>query len=327
MLTRYTTALKGALFAAVVALAAFFVVSGLTVGVIATTMPGCEVCHLRGEFAADTREGGHPGIECGRCHGADSVPTRFTFAVQTLFGMMLPVVPAEGRAVSAVEDRVCLSCHAGVITQIVVSRGYRIDHQYCAEGRRCTDCHSGTSHGESVRWLRTTQMEQCLECHPADHVRRTCDMCHDDRTPRERLGIGMWRVTHGAGWVDAHGMGDNQTCAGCHTREYCVRCHGIPLPHESGYLRIHSGPAISDAATCDRCHRIATYCDDCHVLTMPHSTAFTKIHDAELARAGVETCLACHAIEDCEGCHETHNWHLEHLGVLETPIGPIGEPQ
>lgn len=315
---------KVVLRAGVFLLAGFIVASVAWIGVTAVTMPGCEWCHDRGEFRAESMQSTHSDIECGVCHGADSVATRFTFASRTAFGMVVPIVPAGGRVVSNVEDRVCLGCHASVLVDVVASKGYRIEHAPCTAGRRCVDCHAGIAHGESVRWMRTTQMDDCLECHPADKVRRTCDMCHHEHSPRERLGFGVWRVTHGANWPETHGMGDNHTCAGCHVREYCEPCHGIPLPHDSDYLRTHGAQAIAEAATCDRCH-VSEYCNGCHAVEMPHTPAFTQGHGEIAEMPDDQTCYRCHLEADCSTCHETHDRHLDQLGLLEASDEGVGE--
>ncbi len=285
---------------AVAALVALF-----AVGVTAATLPACTSCHGSDPLAEETEASSHSEIRCVRCHVAPGVASRLTFGSRQLFGMTLRFVPVGGRAIASVPDATCLSCHEQVLGEVSSSKGLRIAHVTCAVGRTCGDCHSGTAHGSAVAWLRIAEMEKCLECHGTGEVSADCGKCHDPRTQRERLGVGAWRVTHGAEWETTHGMGNSDTCAACHPSNYCARCHGIDLPHEAGFLESHGQTAKESPSSCGTCHR-RNFCDDCHGLEMPHPAEFTPAHSAIASGTADVVCATCHVASDCSGCHVKH---------------------
>ncbi len=275
------------------------------VGVTAVTMPGCASCHDAGDFAQDTDSQAHGGVPCVICHAPAAAGSRVTFASRVLFGMVLPVTQARGRTLSSIADAQCLSCHEDVMIRVVESKGYRIDHAQCAQGSSCTDCHSRVAHGDSVSWARTPLMEDCLACHQTDDVRNACDTCHMPRTRHERLGVSPWAITHGPSWETVHGMGNLDSCAACHDAEYCVKCHGVRLPHDDDFLRVHSKQAMDAPDSCESCH-FQEFCDRCHGVEMPHPVAFTREHSRIVEEGSDELCGRCHIDADCTGCHEAH---------------------
>ncbi len=147
--------------------------------------------------------------------------------------------------------------------------------------------------------------EHVSGCHATDEVYRSCDTCHDSKGQQERLGRGAWVVTHGATWKTTHGMGDSATCAACHAADYCVRCHGIELPHGVRYVQRHAAEARATPDACTTCHE-TTFCTDCHGLDMPHSRDFTKSHSKLVGKQGDSSCMLCHVKTDCTGCHADH---------------------
>ena len=305
--------------AAAAAIAVLIVLVVLAVGIVGVTMPGCESCHSSAEFAAGSAESSHVNIDCVRCHVADDPTSRLTFASRVVFGMTLQVASVGGRAGTEIGNARCLECHADVLERVVISKGYRIDHFSCAEDNLCVDCHSNTAHGDAIRWPRISQMDDCLRCHNVAEVSSSCDTCHDTRTRHERLGVGAWATTHGAGWETLHGMGDGSTCTACHPSGYCVRCHGVELPHGPDFMRRHSTVAVEAPDSCEGCHDQESFCDGCHGMAMPHPPGFTRGHSEQVARDGDESCLRCHVRADCVRCHEKH----VHPGGSRPPGPPI----
>ena len=287
--------------------------TALTVTAIA--LPGCASCHDSREFVTQTNSRGHSQIACIRCHVEPNVPARVTYAYNELFGMTLGIGRGQGGPTTAIQDSTCLSCHKDVMAQKVTLNGLSILHSQCTKGRVCTDCHSDTAHGAAVKWVRTSNMNQCLECHKTD----TCVTCHAEKEEEERLNSGEWAITHGAGWRQTHGMGDLDTCVACHAPSYCQRCHGIPMPHNASFFRAHPAWAQTNKKDCAGCHKQA-FCDSCHGIKMPHPAGFTPLHSAVVRKQGTEVCNRCHLAEDCDTCH---NRHVHPGGATSPPISNV----
>jgi hypothetical protein len=301
------SALKRWLRIGVIVSAGLVLVVVLGVGATAATTPDCAGCHSgRGSLVADTESGPHGAISCESCHVPADAAGRVVFASRQLFGMTLRVAPGADRSAADVPDGVCLECHKDVLEGVVASRGYLIDHVYCAEGSQCTDCHSSTAHGDSTAWVRSSEMSDCLECHTPLEASEDCGTCHDPRTESERLTAGAWSVTHGSNWRDTHGMGNMATCSACHDESYCTDCHGVSLPHPDRYVTSdHSDEALGDRQACETCHESA-FCSDCHGLEMPHPSLFITEHAVQSEELGRAACERCHSESDCTICHVKH---------------------
>lgn len=286
----------------------------------AVAQPGCVSCHARNtQFAAATRKASHSGVECVACHVAPNPVDRFSFGFRQMFHMMLPVVSGKGRDWAAVDNARCLACHKQIETQIVSANGIRIDHQSCARGAQCTDCHSTVGHGTAATWVRTYDMETCLACH-VSKASTKCDVCHDDKDSTTRISTGTFAVTHGKQWRTTHAMGNTATCSVCHTAAKCEKCHGAGLPHDKEFLGLHSKIAADPAAKCFTCHD-TRFCTDCHGIEMPHTQAFTRGH-AAVAKSDPNLCKRCHADPDCTKCHETHVHPGGAVGNLKKSSSP-----
>ena len=297
-------------------LAGLVVLLTVLMGVTAAALPGCRACHDSKTFVTETRTSAHSEVECTQCHVQPGVAARLTYAYNVVFGMALHLAPAGSGQIATVTDSTCLSCHEAVMKGIVTADGISVDHAQCSKGRMCVDCHSDTAHGTAVAWPKTVNMNQCLDCHAADRVRDDCTTCHSERSARQRVRTGEWAVTHGPNWEQTHGMGDWDTCAACHPADYCVRCHGLPLPHDEAYIRSHPAQALEQPKDCAVCHKQA-FCDGCHGLEMPHPTLFTPAHSFIVERQGSRVCMRCHVQEDCDTCHVRH----VHPGGATLPPG------
>jgi hypothetical protein len=297
-------------------LAGLVVVLSLLLAVTAAALPGCTLCHQSPDFAAQTAKSAHADIVCARCHVQPGGASRLEYAYHMVFGMGLRLAPTGTGPISGIPDETCLSCHDAVMKKTVTRDGLSIQHSKCAKGRVCTDCHSETAHGTSVQWPKTPQMNQCLDCHDTARVRSGCNTCHSGRSMEQRLLTGEWAVTHGPNWKQTHGMGTLHTCVSCHPDEFCVRCHGIPLPHNADFIRLHPLSAQSNRKDCAVCHQ-QTFCDGCHQTPMPHPFAFTPNHFVDVYARGQAICMRCHIQDDCTNCHVRH----VHPGGATLPPG------
>ncbi|MDR3686228.1 MAG: cytochrome c3 family protein [Coriobacteriia bacterium] len=289
---------------AVWSFAGLVVLLALVLTVTTVTLPGCTFCHSSATFVAQSQSNPHAKLSCTQCHAQPGPVARLPFAYHLIFGMVLHVAPTGG-PVSGIPDATCLSCHQNVLKAVVRLNGISIKHEVCAKGRLCVDCHSDAAHGSAVQWQTTATMNTCLDCHDTARVRSDCTMCHAARSMVQRLSTGEWQITHGPNWKQTHGMGDLKTCASCHPDNFCVRCHGIPLPHGQDFLKLHPAYALTNRADCAVCHQ-QTFCDNCHGLPMPHPDDFTPAHPSIVQKQGQALCLRCHVIDDCTNCHVKH---------------------
>jgi hypothetical protein len=298
-------------WAAVAVPLALLVVIG---GVGFASSPGCDACHRDSVFTQATSTSAHAAITCGACHGSATITERVLKGYSTVAHAFIAPLGVTRGEYAAVADVRCLSCHDTVNDDILESKGLRIDHVVCAEGARCTDCHSATAHGEATSWKRAYDMDTCLECHLSEAA-SACDTCHVGRPPDDRITSGIFAVTHGPDWQKTHGMGNSATCSACHTAVACERCHGPGLPHDQEFMSNHGSFAVSAEARCGDCHE-DSYCESCHGLQMPHPNSFVRGHAAE-SGADEALCRRCHAESDCITCHVTHVHPGGSIGTLQ----------
>lgn len=170
----------------------------------------------------------------------------------------------------------CANCH---LSSRLVPAAYRIAN--------CAGCHLDTrqpdllaasfnpnvrppSHTEAFRLhhegAASAGDAKCFACHqnvvPSAAAREQCNSCH----------LIMRPASHTARWKDdIHGKYaalDRQTCATCHTTDYCSRCHNelpnshLPLPvFKNGG---HATLAVLNRRSCFTCHTFQNTCAACH---------------------------------------------------------------
>lgn len=312
-----------------IAVAALFLFVGL--GAAATSSSAsCGSCHVMRPFVDSLARSAHSQVHCYDCHleqGAWSFPdqkaTEWTTMVKASLlgrGLSGPSVPMGAAP--------CLRCHSAVMSGVIKSGGIRIKHSTCAASPAvCTDCHSAVAHGASTRWINTPVMEKCVQCHIEKSGPTACDSCHAGKSQHDRLRSGPWQVTHGSTWKTTHGLSDLTYCRTCHPADYCVKCHGVPLPHGVDFGRTHGALSLEPGAKCLDCHSQKLLCDTCHRIPMPHPTGFLKVHSTVEKRLGAKVCSTCHDRVDCEGCHQAHTHPGRTDGTLgRGPNGAIGVP-
>lgn len=219
--------------------------------------------------------------------------------------MLGGVVTGRAPMPASIDERRCVSCHAQALAGVVRAHGIAVRHSDFA-ATRCAYCHGGVGHLVSNRAYKHPEMDDCLTCHKASPMNvASCDLCHiDGSDPAVRVAKSAWRVTHGAGWEKTHGLGDLATCAACHTRDKCAKCHGVQMPHPENWKAVHgTGVDASRRTKCHECHA-QSWCEACHGgVPMPHPQGFIKTHYDDVEKHGYETCLKCHLLTDCEACH------------------------
>ena len=260
---------------------------------------GCTSCHTMAPYAEASAVSGHPSLECSACHASSGITGMIVDGARA----MSWVSSSEVSPV-AYDDTPCVGCHANVLEETIEARGIRVRHSDFSE-MPCTRCHSGTGHALEDRFYRVAEMDDCMQCHRSsvDNL-DTCETCHvPDADAERREGNTTWRVTHGAGWEQAHGMGDLRTCKACHEPSYCIECHGVQVPHPTDWLVGHGAPLAGVADDrCATCHE-TEWCTSCHQVEMPHPTGFLPLHGPEAEEIGEDACYRCHDAENCNACH------------------------
>ena len=283
--------------------------TGLTTMLVGTRIFPCGSCHAMDSFVEDAETTVHGSIACTACHVGDSVADSLDLRTRVLAQMIPATLTGvrEPRGASGLLPREgCLECHTQIMDSETGETGVSIDHAACAATGSCVQCHGGVAHPNAVRWVRMYTMEDCVACHQGEGTADSCDTCHTGRVERDRLAVGPWQVTHGANWRDTHGMGSVQYCATCHPNNYCVDCHGTPLPHSATWGSQHGKAAVADRDSCVTCHPDESLCDLCHGMEMPHAEGFLQDHSSKASSVEDARCAPCHIVDDCVECHENH---------------------
>jgi hypothetical protein len=259
----------------------------------------CDSCHTMQPYVEAAPESAHSSLPCSSCHASTGTG-----------GMLVDGLRAAGWVSSgevqpvAYDDAPCLECHSNVLEETIEAGGIRVRHSDFAD-MPCTRCHGGTGHEVEGRFYRITEMDDCMQCHRSSTANlETCSVCHvPDADAERREGNTTWRVTHGPGWQQTHGMGDLRTCTACHDPAYCIECHGVRVPHPSDWLVGHGDPleGVEDER-CATCHD-SQWCVDCHQVDMPHPAGFLPAHGPEADEVGSERCYRCHDRRNCDECH------------------------
>jgi hypothetical protein len=177
----------------------------------------------------------------------------------------------------------------------------------CHEAKKCTECH-GVPVPHPSTWRADHRREAaaeaalCARCHPAQE----CRACHKSRKPR----------SHGRGWSATHGQQDARRCVLCHEDAFCLKCHGLPMPHPSNWTSAHQQTALQKGNVCFRCHQ-RTECVACHTRGGPasHTAAWSRQH-AAVGRKNPALCALCHGANSCQTCHQANphpsGWVMQH---------------
>lgn len=211
----------------------------------------------------------------------------------------------------------CATCHDGAIKPRVSwapparrARGLLVfshqQHSAKAPKAACESCHAP---GNETRWMNVSRAEplRCASCHAhgtTAHLdeRTVCATCH--RTLASATDLSDANVaalpqppshsrpdfasTHGASARSA-----GATCATCHARESCLRCH------VDGARQ----PTIIALATDARVARLAAGRPASYPTPADHRDYRFVVMHGGAARTNVARCATCHTRTSCESCH------------------------
>lgn len=247
------------------------------------------------------------------------------------------------------------------------------EHQRHVEGKSlsCTTCHDRVVHAPGGKQAWQERMDTCISCHQKENVKIskadatvTCAQCHDNVKE-------IQPQDHKVAWRQKHGPAAKQsesTCNTCHRRsdgsvpaiqfaassenpDFCLKCHGTPIPHEQDWLAKHGKEFESNSATCTKCHGDESpdfqstvtvtveqvleskQCSGCHQTRIPHPENWRTTHKVE-AKAKPASCNTCHSSANpnstaayakntfCSDCHTRQSphktkWKSEHRDVVK----------
>ncbi len=278
----------------------------VVVAVAGSFPPACKLCH--GVQAREVAATAHGATSCYQCHlgdGAWSLPGQKVSELAVMYPKALTGLGYRGPVVQTARTA-CLECHASVLKEPTASGGLRMNHATCAPGGSCDGCHAKVAHAKGARWSGEPTMEDCVACHTQQNASVECDTCHLETKERVVRARGPWQVTHGKDWQKTHGMGRTDSCATCHPKDFCTKCHGVAVPHPAEFGATHGQLAVDDIDSCLQCHRSRRFCDACHGIAMPHPTGFLRGHAAQSRGTQDARCLRCHDPADCDNCHSNH---------------------
>ncbi len=276
----------------------------LAVGAAFDAGAGCGACHAMRPFVEASTRAPHPRRSCADCHATRGPAAWLADGVRLQVMVGGAVSGRRPHGVTSTE-RACRTCHAAMQQATVRAHGIAVRHSDFA-ATPCSQCHGGVGHTVAGREYRHPEMDDCLACHKVSLSNlQGCELCHVETPERHiRRGRTAWAVTHGPDWRTTHGMGDLGTCSACHTPDKCMACHGVQVPHPSGWKDAHGrGLDASARQACETCHA-PSWCTECHGgVEMPHAPGFLARHHADVKALGYERCTRCHTFEGCEACH------------------------
>jgi len=282
----------------------------------------CGACHEMSPKVAAWRTGGHTQIGCPACHETPLPWYRFpeTLAVR---GAMLTrdvgdhwsnrardASRASNDDTSTVPDSTCLKCH-DPSRKITMRFGTLIDHtEHAKRNKSCVSCHIWTAHPDPNVERPILLMAQCFTCHGRTKTAKapgTCDVCHPKSfslRPESHRPASAWRTRHGK-----VALAGGQPCDMCHDEDFCRNCHGVDMPHPTGWGKGqpagHASVAELNRQVCARCHKEKPdLCSMCHHKGWePTKGPWISQHPLMVRQHGAAFCMRCHAATFCTDCH------------------------
>jgi hypothetical protein len=245
-------------------------------------------------------------------------------------------------------DDDCMNCH--IIPEVEVPRVHADLHfshkQHLAiPGMEdaCETCHTTNRSSTRMADRNIPGMQICLNCHyhEKQYQNLVCLNCHTDMGSAGLKPLS--RFSHQGNFLRDHKFytwSQANTCAQCHTTDYCMECHAdnsdelaanmkwhgrtdMNFVHGADYLSRHFIEARNDPAMCITCHQ-PSYCETCHqahgvsdiigrnqVRTSPHPRDFAdetspNFH-GRIARREIVSCASCHDQGQDAICIECHS--------------------
>lgn len=311
----------------------------------------CATCHIIKPEVVTYKQSAHyrAGVGCQKCHTKPGAFNYLIRNLQGATNLILYVSNSYDRPITTyVGADTCAQCHPNSqLEKDIVVDGIRVNHKGLrAAGYQCLTCHANISHpGTRPAVTRTGQdtMSICARCHNGKDLPDDCGICHVSGVPATAPKVAMrlhmtpgqctechtskvfctdchnglqmphperWNQKHGAMVVDR----GKSICVSCHLEDdkrFCIDCHGVPMPHPSGFGSSHGSFALKNEEKCVKCHG-ENSCIACHGLQMPHPSGWMSVHSST-ALSSPGLCSRCHSSSYCVGCHGVE---LPHSGAF-----------
>lgn len=264
----------------------------------ASLFPTCVGCHAGIESGDPSSTYSVTAADCEACHNGTTVE-RVEWTTPESPATNLDYSHTEHAAALEEQDRDALDCAA---------------------------CHQALDSEERMA-VRVAVVERCVDCHTPDgpeHLAQAdCSVCHfplveAERLPAVRVAALPNPETHKAiDFVITHGAStrpEDDSCAVCHSRESCERCH-----LNAGDLE----PVLAlgrDARIAALMQNVAGEWPEPENHDRP-DWAWAHGTDAE---SGIESCANCHTRTSCEQCHTSGAPTIAMALPIATPGGPRG---
>jgi nitrate/TMAO reductase-like tetraheme cytochrome c subunit len=331
---------RGWLFGMLAALGVLIVVAIIAFSAV-NRIDTCGTCHVVRAEVETYKETAHyrAGVGCQSCHTKPGAFNYLIRNLEGVNNLIAHVSGHYEQPVTAyVGADTCAQCHPNEeLSRDIIAGGIRVNHKGLREaGYQCLTCHANISHpGTQLEVARVSQnkMSICARCHDGEQLSDDCDICHVGGVPANAPRVTMpvkvtpaqcggchgdsklcvrchngLRMPHPPRWPSTHGTVVNDRgrsiCVSCHLKDdpqFCIDCHGVVIPHPSGFRENHAGVAQRKAGACVKCHG-ENSCIRCHGLPMPHPAGFVGSHPG-IASSNPGVCSRCHSSSFCTGCH------------------------
>jgi Ni/Fe-hydrogenase subunit HybB-like protein len=262
----------------------------------------------------------HGPIRCVTCHYGQEGTEDIQLAHEGIV-----IDPTLGEA------HVCLACHPDLPAEFPEDR-LRTPHDAVTHGESvgvaCSDCHGGVGHGfDPVSGEFVCPMAVCLDCHQERQLGADltdCDACHIG--PHEPAPAVACSTCHQSteAWRQVSTGDHPVVLEGGHAEVSCFACHTDSLPMETSgdttCADCHQPPGDHYGGACEACHTPSGFGE----ARLPASE-----HPAPLLGAHQNApCEGCHGdgqqapAEQCGECHDRPEGHLPgECAVCHTPEG------
>jgi len=301
----------------------------------------CGVCHVVKPEVDTYRASTHyaAGVTCQQCHTKPGVFNYFIRNLQGMTNIVLYVSGQYHKPITTyVGADNCVQCHPKAeIEKDQVFGNIRVNHKGLREaGYQCLTCHANIAHpGTRLEAARVPndKMSICARCHDGKQLPDDCGTCHVGGAPAEEIDVPIQghvtstecrgcheekdfcsdchqglEMPHPKSWQRGHGQvvleRGKSICVSCHLKDdksFCIDCHGVVIPHPSGWVARHDDVGQKQPQVCVKCHG-KNSCVICHGLQMPHPAGWTATHPST-ARTSPSVCQRCHSSSFCTSCH------------------------
>lgn len=210
----------------------------------------------------------------------------------------------------------CLDCHDDLDASIKAGAVQLIGFAHTKHFQDSGDVGCGNCHGLNIHDRTPPQvptMEDCFSCHvdEGSAAELPCLRCHDALTvqpPQSHL-TADWAALHNSAAALSQSV-----CETCHSQQaFCTACHGIDIPHPSGWEGDAHVLASFEAGfeSCTNCHPrgmtldVRDECDACHHPQNPGTPRWIDAHSDVVRAVGGTACFECHDPETCSTCHKS----------------------